>query len=335
MNFKVLSILAASVVVFASCGGSGSSGKAKLTTEIDSVSYFLGYDYGHGLVTDMGSIPGNPMNFDAMGVGFSDGLNKADMQIIVDDRETYLRAFFTELRTAAADSTSLAGDDGGKTTVKANGMSSLIADRLDSIGYVLGYQYGFSFVDGIIQFPGEEDPNLALVDAGFKVGITNDTTTFAKYDIDTRQFLMEFFQKADAADREKELAPIREKMNAFLEENSKKEGVIVTESGLQYEIIKEGNGPKPTATDRVKVDYTGTTIDGEVFDSSVERGAPAEFGVNQVIRGWTEALQLMPVGSKYKLTIPADLAYGDRAPSEKIGPGSVLVFEVELLDILK
>jgi FKBP-type peptidyl-prolyl cis-trans isomerase FklB len=121
----------------------------------------------------------------------------------------------------------------------------------------------------------------------------------------------------------------------FLEENKNKKGVMVTESGLQYEILNEGNGPKPGATDRVSVHYHGTMIDGTVFDSSVERGEPAQFGVNQVIKGWTEALQMMPVGSKWKLYIPSDLGYGARPPQgSNIKPNSVLIFEVELLEIL-
>lgn len=120
---------------------------------------------------------------------------------------------------------------------------------------------------------------------------------------------------------------------AFLAENAKRPEVKTTESGLQYEIMKEGTGAKPTQASQVSVHYHGTLIDGTVFDSSVERGQPAEFGVTQVISGWTEALQLMPVGSKWKLFLPYNLAYGDRAAGPKIGPFSTLIFEVELLAI--
>ncbi len=119
----------------------------------------------------------------------------------------------------------------------------------------------------------------------------------------------------------------------FLKENSKRDGVVTLPSGLQYEILVEGNGPIPTATDKVKTHYHGTLIDGTVFDSSVERGQPATFGVNQVIQGWVEALQLMPVGSKWKLFIPYDLAYGERGSPPKIAPYSALIFEVELISI--
>ncbi len=120
----------------------------------------------------------------------------------------------------------------------------------------------------------------------------------------------------------------------FLAENAKREGVTTTASGLQYEVITMGKGAKPVETDRVKVHYHGTLIDGTVFDSSVQRGEPAEFGVNQVIRGWVEGLQLMPVGSKFKLYIPQDLAYGAQDQGT-IKPFSALVFEVELLEIVK
>lgn len=120
----------------------------------------------------------------------------------------------------------------------------------------------------------------------------------------------------------------------FLAENAKKEGVITTASGLQYEVIKKGNGPLPKDTDKVKVHYHGTLVDGTVFDSSVDRGQPAEFGVTQVIKGWVEGLQLMPVGSKYKFYIPQELAYGSQSQGQ-IKPFSTLIFEVELLEIVK
>ena len=120
---------------------------------------------------------------------------------------------------------------------------------------------------------------------------------------------------------------------AFLEDNAKKEGVITTESGLQYEIITEGTGPKPAQSDMVVTHYHGTLIDGSVFDSSVSRGEPAQFPVNGVIQGWIEALQLMPVGSKWRLTIPSELAYGDQGSAPVIGPGATLIFEIELLEI--
>ena len=138
---------------------------------------------------------------------------------------------------------------------------------------------------------------------------------------------------------------MEQKMNAaniengkkFLEENKQREGVITLPSGLQYEVINEGdlNAPRAKAPDRVECHYEGTLIDGTLFDSSIKRGQPATFGVNQVIPGWVEALQLMPVGSKWKLYIPSDLGYGARGAGEMIPPHSTLIFEVELLKVLK
>ena len=121
----------------------------------------------------------------------------------------------------------------------------------------------------------------------------------------------------------------------FLAENKKQPGIISLSSGLQYQVIKESTGVKPEATDKVKVHYTGSLLDGTIFDSSVQRGEPLEIAVNGVIAGWIEALQLMPVGSKWKLFIPSHLAYGDNGAGSTIKPGSTLIFEVELLDIVK
>ena len=137
--------------------------------------------------------------------------------------------------------------------------------------------------------------------------------------------------QAKEADKHKALAGAGE---AFLAENAKKAGITVTASGLQYEVITQGTGAIPTASSRVKTHYHGTLIDGTVFDSSVNRGQPIDFPVNGVIAGWTEALQLMPVGSKYRLYIPHNLAYGERGAGASIAPFSALIFDVELIDIV-
>lgn len=154
-----------------------------------------------------------------------------------------------------------------------------------------------------------------------------------------QQIIRAFFQKK----QKEELAKKQEKAKAnkeegekFLAENKDKDGVVTTESGLQYIVLKEGTGAIPTTTDRVKVHYHGTLLDGTVFDSSVDRGTPAEFGVTQVIKGWTEGLQLMKEGAKYKFFVPSNLAYGSNPrPGGKIEANSTLIFDVELLEILK
>lgn len=138
-----------------------------------------------------------------------------------------------------------------------------------------------------------------------------------------------------AAKQSKKYEAVIKEGAAFLKANGAKEGVVTLESGLQYEIITAGTGEKPQKTDKVTVHYEGTLLDGTVFDSSVARGEPASFGVTQVIAGWTEALQLMPIGSKWRLAIPYNLAYGERGAGGKIGPYSTLIFEVELLGINK
>jgi FKBP-type peptidyl-prolyl cis-trans isomerase FklB len=143
------------------------------------------------------------------------------------------------------------------------------------------------------------------------------------------QILNDYFQKIQERKHGKNI----EEGKSFLSANSKKEGVITLPSGLQYKILKEGNGPKPKATDEVTTHYHGTLIDGTVFDSSVQRGQPASFPVNGVIAGWVEALQLMPTGSKWQLYVPSDLAYGTRGASEQIGPNTTLIFDVELISI--
>lgn len=144
-----------------------------------------------------------------------------------------------------------------------------------------------------------------------------------------------FLQQYFTAIQQKQGEVAAEEGNKFLAENAKREGVKVTASGLQYEVVTMGTGEKPKATDQVTVHYTGKLINGKVFDSSVQRGQPATFGLNQVIPGWTEGLQLMPVGSKFILYLPYNLAYGQRGAGNDIPPYAALVFEVELLDIAK
>ncbi len=143
---------------------------------------------------------------------------------------------------------------------------------------------------------------------------------------------MSIFDKLNKAKDDKLAANLKAGED-FLEQNKQKPGVHTTPSGLQYEVLTEGTGTKPKATDKVKCHYHGTLIDGTVFDSSVQRGQPATFPLNAVIKGWTEALQLMPVGSKYRLFLHPSLAYGERQTGSVIGPNSTLIFDVELLGI--
>ena len=152
---------------------------------------------------------------------------------------------------------------------------------------------------------------------------------------DMRRIMNEFQTKLRAKQQEEQAAKAaanKEKEEAFLAENAEKEGVQTTESGLQYKVIEEGDGVSPVETDQVQVNYEGKLLDGTVFDSSYERGESITFGVGQVIKGWTEVLQLMKEGAKYRAYIPADLAYGDRDIGE-IPPGSTLIFDIELIKV--
>jgi len=163
--------------------------------------------------------------------------------------------------------------------------------------------------------------------SGTKTAMTEDEMRTA-----VQQFQTQVRQKMQAS-AQSQGAGNRKTGQEFLDANKSKPGVVTLPDGLQYKILKEGDGPKPTASDTVSCNYRGTLIDGKEFDSSYKRGQPASFPVSGVIKGWTEALELMPVGSKWELYIPADLAYGDRGAGQDIGPGQTLIFEIDLLGI--
>lgn len=192
--------------------------------------------------------------------------------------------------------------------------------------YGIGLQMGDQLSRG--SFEGL-DPHA--VAAGLIDLLEGNEPKVAHADINTA--FQEMQQRMQAAQQEQGKEAIEEG-EKFLADNAKRDGVTVTESGLQYEIITEGSGDKPTAASTVSTHYHGTLINGEVFDSSVQRGQPAQFPVGGVIAGWTEALQLMPVGSKWRLFVPYNLAYGEQGAGGAIGPYTTLIFEVELLEIV-
>ncbi|MDU1905109.1 MAG: FKBP-type peptidyl-prolyl cis-trans isomerase [Dysgonomonas sp.] len=194
---------------------------------------------------------------------------------------------------------------------------------MDKISYALGLSIGNNFLTSGINKLDISAFSKAVED------VLNNKQPEMGYD-EAKGIINEYFTKL----QEEKLVNNLKAGQEFLEINKKRPGVVTLPSGLQYEIIKEGNGAIPKATDQVKCHYHGTLINGTVFDSSVQRGTPATFGVNQVIQGWVEALQLMPVGSKWKLFIPSDLAYGTSGAGQSIEPNSALIFEVEVLDIV-
>jgi len=207
----------------------------------------------------------------------------------------------------------------------------VLKNQMDSLSAAIGVSFSSS-----LSSQGISNINSEILTQTIKTSLKGGKASFSPEE--ANKFIGEYFQVIMAEkQKEGELkgAVVREEGEKFLEENKKKTGVITTESGLQYEILKAGTGPKPLATDKVKTHYHGTLINGTIFDSSVDRGEPIEFPVGGVIKGWTEALQLMPVGSKWKLFIPYQLAYGERGAGAQIPAYSALVFEVELLEIVK
>ena len=211
--------------------------------------------------------------------------------------------------------------------------------EVDSVSYAIGMDVGKSVntnaseidIDLFMQgFKNTLDSTATLIEEDKAKGVLN--AYFNKKQVEARKKQQEdAIKKAEEQFNDNKVAG-----ENFLEENKAKEGVQTTASGLQYVVIKEGTGDNPeSATTKVKVHYHGTNLAGEVFDSSVDRGTPYDTPLNQVIKGWTEGVQLMPVGAKYKFFIPQDLAYGVQARGEKIKPFSMLIFEIELLEILK
>lgn len=199
----------------------------------------------------------------------------------------------------------------------------IITNFMDKFSYAIGLGIGQNLWSMGARNIQVEDFAQAVKDVleGNKTAITH---------VEAREIVNSFFSDLEKKVNSENIG----KGKGFLEENKKRKNVVTLPSGLQYEIIKEGNGKKPKATDRVRCHYEGTLIDGTLFDSSVKRGEPAVFGVNQVIQGWVEALQLMSEGSKWKLYIPSELGYGAQGAGEMIPPHSTLIFEVELLEVL-
>ena len=194
---------------------------------------------------------------------------------------------------------------------------------MDKFSYAIGLGIGQNLLSMGAQGINVEDFAQAIAD------VLNRNETAISHN-EAREIVNKYFAELE----EKMNTENIEKGKAFLAENAKKEGIVTLPSGLQYQVITEGNGKKPSATDRVKCHYEGTLIDGTLFDSSIKRGQPAVFGVNQVIRGWVEALQLMTEGSKWRLFIPSELGYGAQQAGEMIPPHSTLIFEVELIEVL-
>lgn len=216
------------------------------------------------------------------------------------------------------------------TSCDSKKKASLKSD-VDSVSYAIGVSFGSGLHENLKTIPGEKANTNDLI-AGFITALEGDTAALKMTPEQAQAYMQNYFMAAQNRDADK----LKAEGEKFLAENKTKEGVVTTESGLQYKVETEGTGAKPTATDKVKVHYTGYTLDGTKFDSSLDRGEPFEFEVDgNVINGWKEGIQIMPVGSKYTFWVPSELAYGPQQRSAEIKPNSVLKFEIELLDIVK
>jgi len=330
-TFSAMAVLAITMV---SCGGA-STPKTSLKNSVDSVSYAYGVS-----MADQGL-----MQF----------LEQSGVLVSTSDIENNY-----QMRIASADSTQkavlqkeLAAKIDSINKINAPKLNQFIKGLTEAMNleekspYATGLSIGVQFSQQMLpQFnemlfgaDSTKKVNSDQVLAGIISTLKNQELAINK--MEANEMVQTAAQKAQAAAQARQEEELKKQYadsiaagDAFMAQNAKREGVITLPSGLQYEVIRAGNGPIPTDTDRVKVNYHGTLINGTVFDSSVERGEPAIFGVNQVIPGWTEALKLMPVGSKWRLYIPYELAYGS-ADRGTIKPFSNLIFEVELLGIEK
>jgi FKBP-type peptidyl-prolyl cis-trans isomerase FklB len=237
----------------------------------------------------------------------------------------------------AQDKTTSASPAPSASPAASPATSSAFKDEKDKLSYSIGVDIGRTLKK--LQL----DLNQAVVTQGISDILTDKTPAMSDQEL---QQTLQAFQQKMMEKQQAAMGKKQEEMKAtastnktagkkFLDDNSKKAGVKITASGLQYKVVKEGTGAKPKEDDVVETNYRGTTIDGKEFDSSAKNGGPVSFPVNGVIKGWTEALQLMAVGSKWEIYVPAELAYGDEGAGEDIAPGSTLVFDVELLNIKK
>lgn len=208
------------------------------------------------------------------------------------------------------------------TSCEQGAKEATLESSLDSVSYAMGVSIGNNLLQSKV-----DSINTAAFENGLKAAIEKGDLKISVEE--GQQVINNYFQNLGKAQSQAS----QNKGKVFLEENKTKEGVQVTASGLQYKVLQEGNGAKPTLDDVVTTHYHGTLIDGTVFDSSVDRGEPTSFPLNGVIPGWQEGLQLMPVGSKYRFFIPSNLAYGERGAGGMIGPNETLVFDVELISI--
>lgn len=296
-------------ILFQACSGNGSgtstASNVKMNSRMDSISYSLGNFLAKNMKKqDISMVPAE------MTKGYSDFINNAGMS--KDEVKAAINNFQMQMMMRQA---------------KPDAQGQPLGFSVDTLSRAIGQDFASQMKEMDITLSAE------LFGEGAK-GFLSGNNALDSMTIATLMngFTAEMQAKAMAKMKVKGEENLAEGKK-FLEENGKKPGVKTTASGLQYEIIKKGSGKNPGATDQVEVHYEGTLLDGTVFDSSIKRGQTATFGLNQVIPGWTEGLQLMNKGAKYKFYIPGNLAYGERGSGQDIGPNATLVFDVELVDI--
>lgn len=336
-NFFVLGAIAAFAVILSSCGGGSSAPAASLKSDVDSISYAYGVN-----LADQGGLM---QYLEQSGIIQSASNIEYDYQMrIAAADSTQKEALQKEMRTKID---SLNKVNAPKLNEFIKGLKEAMKSGEDNSAYVQGLSIGHQiskqmlpqFEDMLFVEDTTKKINNNQMLSGLIATLKNQNTAISKMDANGLiQSRMEEAQAKQQAKQEEELkVQYQDSIAAgekFLADNAAREGVVTLPSGLQYEVIRQGNGPIPADTNTVKVHYHGTLINGTVFESSVDRKEPSTFGVTQVIPGWTEALKLMPVGSKWKLYVPYNLAYGaqDRGT---IKPFSTLIFDVELLGIEK
>lgn len=337
---KAIKLLVSSLIAgcaLMSCGTEvGKVGKIR--NQRDSVSYALGLSAGFNYKQSINQFPGNvELSPETLFNGIADGF-KGSTKINKDEAKSMLENYFVGVQAKAMamakDSTGALNADTVKIKATNNGLKNIA----DSLSYAIGANTGLNYVESLKNFPGNITPDNDMILAGFRDAMIGDSASAKLTNEEVGKVLNTYFEDAQKVEALKaaEKAEAARKENAkWLEENKKSDSEIKeTPSGLQYKIITAGTGELPKAESTVKVHYTGKLTNGKVFDSSINRGEPATFPVGAVIRGWTEALQMMPVGSKWELYIPSDLAYGARDMGD-IPANSILIFEVELLEIVK
>ncbi len=314
------SLLVASII---SCTNNSSNNA--IESNVDSVSYIMGVLDGERLSQQFVQAGFDAVvNMEVYLNALNDAAKEKELRLEPDSNQTVVNNFFREFQTQKM--------MGMQDTSGLAPAFAPAASLIDSVSYLMGASDGKGLIKSFKQAGLD---TLVKVNLYLEGLIASGKKQEVKIEGQPNlQMVQDFFEAQKEKDLVEKFGANKNAGEEFLAKNKALEEVSETTSGLQYEVITEGKGPRPTFSDKVKVHYTGTLIDGTVFDSSVERGEPAVFGVGQVIKGWTEALQLMPVGSKWKLYIPFELAYGTRDMGE-IKPYSMLIFEVELLEIVK